>query len=296
MPHPSENWIKFLLSRKEHSFDEIVAMCEMAQIGGVQNEDLLYFRSVLSEDEPVPFRAHDASHKPSTAYLRRHQIYEAWHRSASMKAAVDILANARIRPLVETFILSPMKPDQAVKSIKSNSGVTIDSKTYELFRHYFWNPSVMSAEEWGEFIQRRRVAHKEWLRLAVTSRGPEGVRLLLWKTGSGPIRHLSAAKIFTNLRNIAYLKAMELEHEPASKDHSIAFSNYVKSAKTAQEEVSASEAAMADVLDSFKAFQMTTTVEQVPSYLELTEGGKTGTVSDAGSFSAEEDQIGMDDY
>jgi len=296
MPHPSEYWLKFLLSRKEHTFDEISTMCEMNGVGGVTSEDLMYLRSVLADDEPVPFRAHDQRHKQSMSYLRRHGIYEAWHRNKWMKDAIELLGDAKMRPLLETYILSPMRPDQAVRKLKTVTGRKIDVRTYDLFAHYFWRPDAMSVEEWGDFIHRRRVAHQEWLRLAVTSRGPEGVRLVLWKTGSGPVRHIDSAKIFTNLRNIAYLKALELEHLPAGKDHSIAFANYVKSAKVAQEEVSASAAAMTDVLDSFKAFQMSTVVDEVPSIQQLTDGGKGGTFSEAEDVTGDDDKIRMDEY
>lgn len=270
-------------------------MCEMALLSGVEYDYLEYLRYQIEEDAPVPFRGHDLRHKASTTFLRRHGIFEAWHRNKCMRTAIDLLGDTKVRPLMETFILSPLKPEQAVRKISKAVDVGLDVKTYELFRHYFWNPELLGMEEWGEYIHRRRVAHQEWLRLAVTARGPQGVQLLLWKTGTGPVRHVDSGKMFTHLRNIAYMKALEMEHQPAGKDHSTAFRNYVQSAKMAQEEVTASAAAMMDVLDSFKAFQMSTSQERVPSILELTDGN-SGTVSIPGDVSGEDEKIKMEDY
>ena len=295
MSHPAEYWVKFLMSRREHTFTEIEGMCEMALLSGVKTEHMQYLRYRFEESAPVPFRGHDIRHRPSTTFLRQEGIYDAWHRGKPMRAAIDLLAESRVRALVETFILSPLKPEQAVAKIKKSTGHCLDVKTYELFRHYFWNPELLSGEEWGEYIARRRVAHQDWLRLARTSRGPKGVQLLLWKTGTGPIRHVDVGKMFAHMRNVAFMKVLEMEHEPAGKDHAAAFRNYVQSAKLAQEEVTASAAAMADVLDSFKAFKMATVDDEVLSLAELTDGSK-GTVSLPGDVIGADDKIKMEDY
>jgi hypothetical protein len=272
--HPSLYWIKFLLSRCEHTFDEVKAMCEMANLGPVENSYLTTVRGQVMADMPVPFRGNNLAHRPSVVYVRRQGIYDAWVRTPSMKEAIELLGEPRRRALVETFILSPLTPEQAVTRINRevNHGVSLEA--YQLFQHYFWNSSLLNGKEWGEFIRRRRVAHQDWLQLAVKAQGPSGVHLLLWKTGVGTARHIDANKLFTHLRDIAYFKALELEHEPASKDHSTAFRNYVLSAKMAQEEATASATAMTDVLDSFRAFQL-----QTRSHQATTVDSLGGTIS-----------------
>ncbi len=292
--HPAEYWVKFLLSRREHSYDEVAGMCEAIDVGGLNGQFLAGLDGVLRRDMPTPFRGFDKQHTSSMVFLRREGIFDAWHKSRYMRAAMDLLGNSTPRALLETFILAPIKPEQAVRKIETVTGVDIDVRTYELFRHYFWNPDLLNAEEWGDFIAIRRASHKEWLRLAVTAKGPQGVQLLLWKTGSGSVRHIESSKIFSHLRNIAYLKALELEHEPAGKDNSIAFRNYVESATKANAEATASAGAMADILDSFKAFKMRTTVGVATSLGQLTSGGET--FSEAEDGGAADDSIKMEDY
>lgn len=294
--HPAEFWIKFLLSRREHSYDEIAGMCEAIDLGGLTAN--IAYLSVLDEalrrEMPAPFRGYDKQHNSSMVFLRREGIFDGWHKSRYMRAALDLLGQSTPRALLETFILAPIKPEQAVRKIETVTGTQIDIRTYDLFRHYFWNPALLNAEEWGEFIAIRRASHKEWLQLAVTAQGPQGVQLLLWKTGTGSARHIEASKMFGHLRNIAYLKALELEHQPAGKDDSTAFRNYVESATKANAEATASAGAMADILDSFKAFKMKTGGQPVQSLAQLTSGGET--FSEAEEQGAAEDSIKMEDY
>jgi hypothetical protein len=292
--HPAEYWIKFLLSRREHGFEEIVAMCVAADLGELDPNYLRALDTELRAEAPVPFRGHDLRHRASMTFLRQCGVYDAWHRNAAMRQAMSMLGNAQVRPLMEAFILSPMKPDQAVKKIFQNTGVDVSERAYELFRHYFWNSQLLSMEEWGEFIAGRRVAHKEWLRIAVTAKGARGVQLLLWRTGSGALRHIDSGRMFTDLRNIAYMKALELEHEPADKDNATAFRSYVHSAKMAQEEITASAAAAQDLVDSFQGFHMKSITPKLPSVLQLTAGGET--LSEAEDVTLSEDSIKMEDY
>jgi hypothetical protein len=295
MIHPAQYWIRFLLSRREHSFTEIEGMCQMVNLGGFDPEELRQVRQELMEDMPLPFRGSSKGHAPSMRFLKRQGIYEAWHRDRHMHHAVELLGASRVRSYLETLLLSPLKPQQAVIQIERTTGTEISVETYKLFGHYFWNSTALSATDWGEYLQRREVSHNDWLKLAVKARGPQGVQLLLWKTGMAGARHLDTGKMFKNLRNIAYFKALALEHTSPSVDDSIAFKNYTQSAKIAQEEVAASAAAVTDVLDSFRAFQMETVDTDTKTIEQLTDGG-VGTLSEAAAVMSVEDKVDLEEY
>ena len=261
---------------------------EMNGLGGITED---YYNSLLSEFEenrPDPFMPKDVGHRESQAYLRSEKIYKAWYRDAAMNQALRIMCNPRIRALVEMFILSPVTPEQAVPKLKAkepNSYVTVES--YKRFRHYFWNPELLSGSDWGTFLEMRDASHNEWLKLAVTARGPEGTQLLLWKAGIGVLKNLDKAKIFTDFRNMAYMKAKTLEMNAASEEDSRTILNYARIAKTAQEEINNSSDAVKDVLDSFNAFSMKRTSMNAPSVKQLTEGNFTS----AGDVIAIDDEI-----
>lgn len=276
MQHPAQYWIKYLLSSGNHTFDQIAGIMEMYDIGAVSRSYLSMLDAELTESKPIPFRPRTKSHKQSQAFLRKHGIYKAWHRDADMDVALDIICAPRIRSLVEMFILSPVSPSQAVAKIQSKEPayhITVGS--YDRFRHYFWNDKLLSGAEWGEFIQMRDRAHNDWLRLAVNAKGPEGTQLLLWKAGVGALKNIDRAKIFTDFRNIAYMKAKELESQPASVDDSKAILNYARVARSAQEEINNSSDAVNDILEGFNAFRMKRKPLDAPSVKQLTGGNYT---------------------
>ena len=288
MRHPAQYWIKYLLSKDVHTYEQIRGIMEMFSLGAVTSELLDQLEDSLAADKPSPFRPRTKSHKPSQSYLRRHGIYKAWHRDSAMNLALDIMSDQPSRSLVEVFILSPVPAEQAVAKINDQiSSLSITVEAYERFRHYFWNNQLLSAAEWGDYVQSRNDSHKDWLKLAVNAKGPQGVQLLLWKTGAGAIKNVDRARVFTDFRNIAYMKAKELEHCKASAEDSKALLNYARVAKTAQEEVNNSSDAVRDVLESFNTFRMRRSGLQAPSLKQLT-GGDYTTAEDVAAL---EDKI-----
>jgi hypothetical protein len=284
--HPAQFFIKYLLSSNSHTFDEVAAIMEMYGLGGVTRSYLTTLQTELFSDKPAPFRPRTRTHRPSQSWLRKHGIYKAWHRDAAMECAMSIVCTPRVKALAETFILSPVSEELAVAKIQDvEPDFYITVSGYDKFRHYFWNPKLLSGAEWGEFIDMRDASHNHWLCLAVNARGPEGVQLLLWKSGVGALKNLDRAKIFTDFRNIAYMKAKELEAAPACVDDSKALLNYARVARSAQEEVNNSSDAVNDILEGFNAFCMKRKEISAPSVKQLT----------GGSFTPAEDIVAVED-
>jgi len=274
--HPAQYWIKYLLSTGNHTYDQIMGIMEMYDLGAVSRSYLVTLENELERDKPTPYRPRTRAHKPSQSYLRSHGIYKAWHRDLDMETAMEIMCTPRVRSLVEMFILSPVSAAQAVAKIQDKEpSFNISVGGYDRFRHYFWNDRLLSGAEWGEFIQMRDRAHNDWLRLAVNARGPEGTQLLLWKAGVGALKNLDRAKIFSDFRNIAYMKAKELETKPACLEDSKAILNYSRVARSAQEEINNSSDAVNDILEGFNAFRMKRKPLGAPSVKQLTGGDFT---------------------
>lgn len=285
MRHPSEYWIKYLISQDAHTDEQIQGMCEMANLGAINDTYLINLRMAMMKDRPILFRPRDVQCRASQLFLRKEGIHEAWYRNQHMKTAVNILISSKLRALVETFILSPLKSDQAVRKIREKLDIKLHKSAYELYRHFFWNSNLLSSTDWGDFLRSRELSHHEWLRLAVTAHGPQGIQMLLWKTGTGNLRQLTANRIFEDIRNIAYMKIKEIELRPAHMEHSQTFLNYARAAKIAQEEVANTSDAMKDVLSHFQAFRMQHSEMTTPSIGQLT----------GGNFSEAEDVAGASD-
>jgi hypothetical protein len=284
--HPAKYWIKFYLSRKLHTHQRITELLSLVDLGGIDADQV----KIVEDDMrfPIPFRPANISHKPSQIFLRQERIYDAWRGKQVMQQAEAILGTKDLRDIVETFILSPLKPEQAV--IKINQKIpdaNMSVKVYDTFQHYFWNRSEMSGDKWGAFISERKHANKEWLQLAMDSRGASGVQTVLWKTGVGSVRQMEANKIFTDLRNAAYMSAMQIALRSPNRHHAEMLLSYTRAAKLAQEGVESSENAVRDVVKAFNAFKMRHVQTNIPSVKQLTGGN----VSDAEGDVAGEDRL-----
>lgn len=285
---PAKFWIKFLLSRGKHDPESIEAMMTAIQLGGIDADYIRYLDQMM--DPPDNFRPSDLSHRASQKFLRKEGIYEAWHRPAAFQEAHALIGAGELRALVETFILSPLRPHQAIKKIKYKTGVAISEKAYRLFEHYWWNRNLMSGAEWGDYVMRREVAHQEWLHLAVNATGASGAQMLMWKTGSMARIHIESGRIFKDMRDVAYMCFMQRAHGFPSEEHSKTLLNYARTASLAQQQLDASSNAMVDIVEHFNQFRMKRERVQTPSIQQLT-GGNFSSAEDLSS-----DKEKLEDY
>lgn len=277
---PAKYWIKFLLSRGNHTCDDIDVLLTTIQLGGV---DADYIRAVKARmDPPTDFQPTNLQHRASQQFLRDEEIYEAWHRTAAFNEAFDILGMGEVRALVETYILSPLRTYQAVKKIRAKTGVSISDKAYDIFEHYWWNRSLMSGAEWGDYIMRRDVAHQEWLQLAVHTQGASGAQMIMWKTGNQARVHVDSGRIFKDMRDVAYLCFMQRAQDFPSVEHSKALLNYARTAALAQQQLDASSNAMLDIVEHFNQFKMRRVEVKTPSIQQLTKGNYSEAEDHAG--------------
>ena len=276
---PAKYWIKFLVSRKKHTVEAIEAMLAAIQLGGEHDD---YIRSLMgSMTLPKEFQPMNLKHRPSQNFLRKEGIYDAWHRTSAFEAAFNILGKGELRALIETYILSPLRPHQAVKKIEQKTGDILSEKTYNLFEHYFWNRALLSGAEWGNYIIQRDVAHQEWLQLAVHANGAAGAQMLMWKTGSLAKLHVESGKMFKDIRDISYMCVQQIAHRMPSEGHSKMLLNYTRAATMAQQQLDSSSSAMVDIVEHFNQFKMKRIEVKTPSVMELTRGNFSGAEDQA---------------
>lgn len=284
--HPSKYWIKFLLSRQKHSHEVIAGMLTAIGLGGAEEDFIKELDDRM--EYPDPFLPYSLRHKDSQRFLRREGIYEAWHKTRAFQRAFDILGTVELRHLVETFALSPLRSDHAVKKIKQKTGLDISILTYELYQHYFWNRSLLSGAAWGQYILERDSAHMEWLQLAVHAQGAQGAQMVLWKTGSSGRLHVESGRMFKEIRDISFMCIQQIAHRYPCSDHAKTLLDYTRTAKLSQEQLDASANATEDIVQTFNSFRMRLEEkDQVP--LQQLTGGR---FSEAEDTTASEDGIG----
>lgn len=286
LPHPATYWVKFYLSRRTHSPEQIQGLLQINDLGGLSVEEIETIGDRM--EYPIPYRPHVKTHGVSQRFLRKEGLFDAWGNNYDMRQAKKVLESNALRQTVETFILSPVKAEQAVRKMQQKLNFYLTVRAYNLYRHYFWNRDLLTGLEWGDFIQTREAANRQLLQLAVEARGASGAQLLLWKMGMGGLRQVEANRGFTDARNVSFMMLQQAAMREPSKYHSEMWLNYIKAAKMCQDAVDASGSAVQDVVESFNAFRMRHEETQAPSIKELTGGNYSPAEN------AEDGEDGMD--
>jgi hypothetical protein len=282
---PSEYFIKFLLSQQEHETGQILRVLEDFGLDGL---NVAYIKQLESGMKPFP-DPWDPTEKdgPTKHYLKKHGIHDLWFPHQHVKEAYTILSSPQLRADVQQLLLSPLRVEEVTKRINKHHDIKLTVEGIEAFRHYFWNKSLLSMGEWVEYLEERPLASESITMLRIS---PDVAQSLVpWIAGmSGPPANLNTGTVARRMRDIAFLKVLEIERSPATLAHSKMMKNYADVIRGMEAEMRQSEVALRDVLKAFEKFRLrkdestTPSIEEVagPNYSHSGEGTGGSRVAD----------------
>ena len=164
----------------------------------------------------------------------------------------------------------------------------------EAFGHYFWNRKLLSMGEWVAYME-----DKPWAYTRITSlrASPDTADMVVpWLAGmSGPPSSINTGAVARRLRDVAFLKVLEIEREPASLDHARMMKDYMSVIKAAEDEMRQRDVALREVLNAFEKFRMKKDDRQIPAIEDVAgvnysqSGGGTDMMSEADRLLEEAD-------
>jgi hypothetical protein len=118
--------------------------------------------------------------------------------------------------------------------------------------------------EWVEFLDGRTDSYDS---VTILRASPDMAKVMVpWVTGmSGPPSNLNAGSVARRIRDIAFLKVLEVERQPATLAHSKMLKNYMDVVRGAEAEMRQSDVALKDVLSAFDKFRLRRDDEPIPS-------------------------------
>jgi len=258
---PSEFFVKFLLSQQKQDHPTILRMLDEYGLDGVNVAYLRRLQNALDADRPDPW---DPTSKEGRAYLRKHGIHDLWYPNAAATEAYSILANPNIRASAEQFLLAPLRMEDAAAHLNRRYQTNLTPDGVQAYAHYFWNRSLLTTGEWVEYLETRPLAPQNVSLLRVS---PDMAQMLVpWVTGTGAIpATLNTGTVAKHMRDVAFLKVVETEHQPASLPHSKMMKNYMDVIKGSEELLRQSDVALKDVIAAFEQFRMKKDLTTVPS-------------------------------
>jgi hypothetical protein len=122
--------------------------------------------------------------------------------------------------------------------------------------------------EWVELLESRPEAANSTAVLRVS---PDMAQALVpWVLGMAPPpASLNTGVVARRMRDIAFLKVLEVERQPATLAHSKMMKNYMDVIKDAESEMRQSDVALKDVLAAFEKFRLRKNSDKIPSIEEV---------------------------
>jgi hypothetical protein len=291
---PNEYFIKYLISQNKHETNTILRILEDFNLDGLTSG---YVRDLTDQmgEFPDPYKPNVKSHKMSQGFLRKHKVRDLWFPSPHVQEAYAILSNAQLRSDIEQLLLSPLRIEDIVRRAGKAREISLSVEGVEAFGHYFWNKSLLSMDEWVDYLENRHNAPPGTVHSSVTAlqASPDMAELLVpWVVGlEGVPKDLNTGVVHRRIRDSVFLKFLEVERQPASLAHSKMLKNYMDVIRAAEAEMRQSDVALKDVLKEFEKFRMRKEVDEVPSIEEV--AGPNFSHSGEGD---EEDKVKYDNF
>lgn len=262
---PSEFFIKFLISQQEHEANTVLRILEDFGLFGL---GVSYVKRLQALMEPFPDPWDPINDEETKQYLKKHGIHDLWYPNAHVKEAYEILAAPQLRADVEQLLLSPLRIEDVVARLNKHHEINLTIAGVKSFGHYFWNKRLLPMHEWVELMEDRPFVNNH---TAVIRVSPDMAQTLVpWVMGyAGPPASLNTGTVAKRMRDIAFLKVLEIERNPATLAHSKMMKNYMDVIKAAENEMRQSDVALKDVLGAFEKFRLRKDDDAVPSIEEV---------------------------
>lgn len=267
MHHPAQFFIQYLLIRHQDWTDAQVQ--KHVQDWGFLSFDDSYLPFLKQEmpELPADFDPLDITHRPSQSLLRRMGIYEMFRNTTAMQEAWDILANPEQRLVVEQMIISRLDLKVAAQRVNKKHGWFLSEDGLKLFQHYFWNPKLLTFDEWGRYLYGRSALYER--HMALLQGDP---KIAFWHLRID--QSIESKIMIQRAQEISYFNLEEVNLKPGTAADKVkAISILTKAVVECHEALSTSDMALKDVLKQFERFRMEHSLQPPPDIRTLAPVG-----------------------
>ena len=247
---PAEYFIKYLCSRPGVTVQEVKRYLSDMGVGMMPSDR--YVANIHAEIQgkfPTNYNPRDRSHRPSSRFLKREKITGLWRGTDSCSRALAIFENGPVRDLVESLLLTSMSNQETAETISYLTSTTVTPESISSFRHYFWNTTLLSFDDWAYFLTTPTVRPIHLTALK-SPKNPDGARLTLYKVGIIPPA-MDKIHMLTSIRDLSYLNFLEANGFGQGMKKSTMLLNYGSLVKTTQDKLDEYAAGEQDVINEF---------------------------------------------
>jgi len=268
--HPSENFIKYLLTLTQPEAQQDTWIQMGVQSFGFPSPDAAYvssLREALYVDLPVNYDPKDRYNRPSVKFLRAAGVWSMHNPDDSVRSAVTIIPNIRVRKLVEQLLLGRIDPKEVAKKVNSRLGTFFKSAAIQTYSHYYWNCALLKTQDWIDFYDAYEASEKS-MSMAILQNGPA---MALHATGFQ--QHLESKEMLREMQESLYFDFRDWKSQPRSITKTRAMTSIAKAATQVDVRLSEADSALRESLKAFEQFRMEHAQKGVKSIEDLAPHG-----------------------
>jgi hypothetical protein len=268
MRHPAEYYIKFLMIRDPALTDAQVLM-NLNDWGFLQPMEPQYLGLLRGRigSPPANFSPLDRTHRASSLYLREQGVYDMFFPTPGVQEAMEYLGDPDKRRVAEQVLLARLDLVQAAKKVNAKYDWHFSKEGLEAYRHFYWNISLLTFDEWGRYMYQRTAMYEQYMALLLAPPKLAFYHLRLDQT-------IESKNMIKRTQEIAYFTLEEIAQKPGTGiDKVKAIGLLGKIVIEAHNALSTSDMALKDVLKQFERFRMEHPGLPVPSVSDLAPEG-----------------------
>ena len=247
---PAEYFIKYLCSRPGTTVKDVKSYLSEMFVGLMpKNSYVLDTYNAIQKKLPVNYSPRDRSHRPSTRFLKKEKIAGMWRGTYSCKQALAIFENGPMRDVIESLLLTSLSNEETAETLSYLSSTGVTAESVSSFRHYFWNTTLMTFDDWSYFLTKPYIRDIHLTALK-SPKNPDGAKLTLYKMGLMPTL-MNKLEVLTSIRDISYMNFLESDGFNQGMKKSTMMLNYGTLVKTTQDKLDEYEAGEQDVIHEF---------------------------------------------
>ena len=263
MRHPAENYIRFLIVRGRAQ--PAAAGTVLPATQDITNDEILRnldscgllppepgYLDSLKANIPAPPAGFDPAnrlHRPSVQYLREQKVYEMFFRTPAVDEAWEILSSTSLRQMVEYILLNRACSKSLLQKVNKKHSSHLTEEGVERYGHYFWNVDLLTFDQWGKYLYQKSSMAPDYLTLL---RAPR--EFLLFKLRLE--QQIESKMMIKRAQDIAYHTLEQVSLQPGASSEKVkSIALLTKSLVECDESLSASDAALGNVLKQFERFR-----------------------------------------
>ena len=270
MQHPSLYYIKFLMSLTipEAADDKWVSMMVTSySLPTPKPEFLAAVRADLIPKIPATYQPANRYHRETVKFLRTEGIWGLHNPDEDVEQAIALLANLRIRGVVDKLLLGRLDPKEIAKKVNARFSGHFTAATIDSYGHYYWNVPLLRIEDWNEVLAEEETTRS---RAMTVLQGGPAMALHV----AGFEQRIESKLILRDMLESVYFEFRDWKTQPRSKSKADCMVNLAKAATGLDYQLSQADIAIKDALAKFAQFRMRQSEVEVVDIKELAPHGE----------------------